>query len=52
MTIKNAIENIIERDLDSMRQNFTAALTSKAVEKLEERKIEIAKNYFGQTKKD
>ncbi len=52
MTIKNAIENIIENDLDSMRQQFTSALTTKAVEKLEERKIEIAKNYFGQTKKD
>ena len=31
-----------------MRQNFSAAITSKAVEKLEERKIQIAENYFGQ----
>ena len=48
MTIKNALNNILEGNLDSMRQNFSAALTTKAVEKLEERKIEIAKNYFGQ----
>jgi hypothetical protein len=30
-----------------MRTHFTNALSTKAVEKLEERKIEIAKNYFG-----
>ena len=48
MTIKNALYNILEGNLDEMRQNFSAALTTKAVEKLEERKIEIAKNYFGQ----
>lgn len=50
MSIKNAIDNILENNLESMRQNFSSALTTKAVEKLEERKIEIAKNYFG--KKD
>jgi hypothetical protein len=48
MTIKNALNNILEGNLDAMRQNFSSALTTKAVEKLEERKIEIAKNYFGQ----
>lgn len=48
MTIKNALYNILEGNLDEMRQNFSSALTTKAVEKLEERKIEIAKNYFGQ----
>lgn len=48
MTIKNALNNIIEGNLDEMRQNFSSALTTKAVEKLEERKIEIAQNYFGQ----
>lgn len=50
MSIKQAINNILENNLDAMRQNFSAAITTKAVEKLEERKIEIAKNYFG--KKD
>lgn len=48
MSINKAIENIFEGKLDEMRQNFSAALTSKAVEKLEERKIQIAENYFGQ----
>ena len=48
MTIKNALYNILEGNLDEMRQNFSSALTTKAVEKLEERKIEIAQNYFGQ----
>lgn len=46
MTVKKAIENILENNLDSMRQNFSSALTHKAVEKLEERKAEIAKSYF------
>lgn len=46
MTVKKAIESILENDLVSMRQNFSSAITSKAVEKLEERKVEIAKSYF------
>jgi len=48
MSIKKALDSILEGNLDDMRQNFSSALTTKAVEKLEERKIEIAKNYFGQ----
>lgn len=48
MNIEKAIENILDNNLDEMRQNFSAALSTKAVEKLQERKIEIAKNYFGQ----
>lgn len=48
MSINKAIQNILENNLDAMRQNFSSALSTKAVEKLEERKIEIAKNYFGQ----
>lgn len=47
MSIKEAINNILENNLDAMRQNFSSAISTKAVEKLEERKIEIAKNYFG-----
>lgn len=50
MSIKKALDSILEGNLDSMRQNFSSALTEKAVQKLEERKIEIAKNYFGQMK--
>ena len=52
MTIKNALNNILEGNLDEMRQNFSSALTTKAVEKLEERKIEIAQNYFGQMQEE
>jgi len=48
MSINKALDNILEGRLDEMRENFSAALSTKAVEKLEERKIEIAQNYFGQ----
>lgn len=48
MHSKEAIKNIREKKLDEMKQNFNAALTTKAVQKLEEKKISIAKNYFGQ----
>ena len=47
MSIDRALDNIFEGKLDEMRSNFSAALSTKAVEKLEERKIEIAQNYFG-----
>jgi hypothetical protein len=46
--IKQALSNIIEGNLDEMRQNFTSALMEKAVQKLEERKIIIAESYFAQ----
>jgi hypothetical protein len=48
MKVKEAINNIREKKLDQMKENFNAALTTKAVEKLEEKKIIIAQNYFGQ----
>lgn len=48
MSVNKAIDSIIERNLDEMRNNFNSAITTKAVEKLEERKIEIAQSYFGQ----
>lgn len=48
MSVNKALENILENRLDDMRTNFTNALTTKAVEKLEERKIDIAQQYFGQ----
>jgi hypothetical protein len=50
MSVNKALNNILEGKLDEMRTNFSNSLSAKAVEKLEERKIEIAKNYFGQTK--
>lgn len=48
MSIKDALNNIMEKNLDSMRQNFSNVLTTKAVERLEEKKIDIARSYFGQ----
>ena len=48
MSVNKALENILEGRLDEMRTNFSNALATKAVEKLEERKIEIAEAYFGQ----
>lgn len=48
MSIKEAIGNILENNLDAMRTNFSNVLSTKAVEKLEEKKIEIANKYFGQ----
>jgi hypothetical protein len=47
MHIKEALKNILDKKLDMMKENFNAALTSKAVQKLEEKKIEIAQTYFG-----
>ena len=48
MYIKEAIQNILEKNLDEMKNNFQAALTEKAVTQLEEKKIKIAQGYFGQ----
>jgi hypothetical protein len=48
MKVKEAINNIREKKLDQMKENINSALTTKAVEKLEEKKIIIAQNYFGQ----
>lgn len=50
MSVNKALDSVLSGKLDEMRTHFSSALTTKAVEKLEERKIEIAKNYFGQTK--
>ena len=45
--IKEALTNILEKKLDVMKENFNSALTEKAMQKLEEKKIEIAQSYFG-----
>jgi hypothetical protein len=50
MSVNKALHSILEGKLDDMRSNFSSALSTKAVEKLEERKIDIAQKYFGQTK--
>jgi len=48
MYIREAIQNILEQDLDLMRENLKVAITEKAVQSLEEKKVQIAENYFGQ----
>lgn len=47
MTVSKAIHYMLENNLDKMREEISTSLTEKAVEKLEERKIEIAQTYFG-----
>jgi len=45
--IRQAIEDIQQGNLEQMRQNLSQALAQKAVDKLEEKKLEIASTYFG-----
>ena len=52
MSVEKAIGNILERNLDDMRVNFSSALSEKAVMKMDQKKAEIGKTYFGMTKKD
>ena len=52
MSVNKALDSILANRLDEMRTNFSSALTTKAVEKLEERKIEIAQAYFGQMQEE
>lgn len=49
-SIKEALERILEQDLEGMRNAFSTAITERAVDKLEEKKIEIAQSYFGKDK--
>ena len=48
--IREAVVRILAKDLNGMKESFNAAITNKAVEKLEEKKNVIAQSYFG--KKD
>ncbi len=52
MSVNKALNSILEGKLDEMRTEFSNALSTKAVEKLEERKIEIAQAYFGQVQEE
>ena len=45
--IKEALDKIMEKDLAGMRDALWSAITTKAVEKLEEKKVEIGNSYFG-----
>ena len=46
--INEALDNILENNLVEMKENFLAALQEKAMQKIEEKKKEIASNYFAQ----
>lgn len=45
-TIQSALDDILEKNLESMRENLNTALSQKAAEALEERKKAIAADYF------
>ena len=46
--INEALDCILENNLSEMKENLLVALQEKAIEKLEERKKEIAANYFAE----
>jgi regulator of replication initiation timing len=52
MYIQEAIKNIAEKKLDEMKQNIHSALSEKAIVKMEEKKIEMAKEYFAKDKSE
>jgi hypothetical protein len=47
--VAEAINNILEGNLEQMRQNLFDTLQERAMEKLEERKRDIASSYFAQS---
>jgi hypothetical protein len=47
MSIKNALDHIINGNLDAMRSELSASMTAKAIDRLEEKKLDIANSYFG-----
>ena len=46
--IFEAIDNILENNLNEMKENLSKVLQEKTMEKLEEKKKDIAANYFAQ----
>lgn len=46
MGVENIVTDILEKNLDSMRENINAALAEKAAQRLEELKVEVASNIF------
>lgn len=45
--VKVGIQAILKGDLTTMQEQFNTALSQKAAQKLEEKKVEIASTYFG-----
>jgi len=50
MSVREAIHSIAENKLKEMKENFKKALAQKAAEKLEEMKVDMATNFFGEKK--
>jgi hypothetical protein len=46
MKIRQALISLSENKLEEMNNNLRAALTQKAAEKLEEKKMEMANKFF------
>lgn len=44
--IKSGLKNLREGNYDAMRTNFKTVLTEKAVERIEEMKIKVAKTFL------
>lgn len=47
MSIKNALNHIMNGNLDAMRSELSGEMTAKAMDRLEEKKLDIANSYFG-----
>lgn len=48
MNVREVIDSMLEGNLEAMRENISQALAEKAASNLEERKIQLAANYFEQ----
>jgi len=46
MSTLDAVKNIFEKNLNKMKDNLNTALSARAIDRLDEKKIEIAKNLF------
>lgn len=44
--IESALDSILEKNLEAMRENLNTALSQKAAEALEEKKKAISADYF------
>ncbi len=49
MAIKELVTNALADNIDQMRSNFNTEVSGLLAAKMNERKQEIAKSYFGQT---
>ena len=51
MSTLEAIKNIFDKNLEQMKDNFNSSLSSRAIEKLDEKKLNIAQNLFKSVEK-